>query len=240
MSTSLQATEIKPLAHDDSQFANLLDSAKFEHLWRVSKVFANSQLVPAHFQGKTENCFVAMQMAFRLNVDPFMFLQNCYMVKGKPAVETKLAVALLNASGRIKGPMRYKVQGEGQTLSCTAYCVEASTGEIIEHLLDWKTVVKRGWDKNDQWVADPKLMIQYRAAMRLIRLNFPDVLLGMLSKEESDELNTVEVRPTPVSYAERRRAAIEQQTEPAPLEIVEDEDPAELTDAEIAAMEREE
>ena len=184
--------------HDTSEFANLLDTARFEHLWRLSTAFAKSTMVPAHFCGHPENVFVAMQMALRVGVDPYMFLQNCYVIQGKPGIETKLAIALLNRSGRIKGSLKYRFEGDGKSLACIAYCVEHATGEILEHRLDWRTVESEGWLKKSgsKWVTDPTMMMQYRAAMRLIRLHFPEVLLGMSSVEEAEEQATIDVTPT--------------------------------------------
>lgn len=207
MSTELTKPEPRSIVADSSAFAGLLDSAKFEHLQRVAKVFAASELVPAHFRDKPANCIVALQMALRLQVDPFMFLQNCYLISGKPSIETKLAIALLNASGRISGSVRYKVEGSGEKLACTAYCVESGTGEVLEHRLDWETVKRCGWAAKGTWATDPKLMMMYRSAMRLIRTHFPDVLLGMLSKEEAEEIGTVEVRPSKVRLADKLKPA---------------------------------
>lgn len=183
--------------HDTGEFANLLDTARFEHLWRLSTAFAKSTMVPAHFHGHPENVFVAMQMALRVGVDPYMFLQNCYVIAGKPGIETKLAIALLNRSGRIKGSLKYRFEGDGKSLACIAYCVEHATGEILEHRLDWRTVEAEGWLKKSgsKWLTDPTMMMQYRSAMRLIRLHFPEVLLGMSSVEEAEEQATIDVTP---------------------------------------------
>lgn len=198
MSTDLATTKADKIAvHDTGEFANLLDTARFEHLWRVATAFAKSDLVPQHFRSKPENVFVALQMAIRTGVDPYMFLQNCYIVQGRPGIESKLAIALLNRSGRIKGSLKYRFEGQGKTLGCVAFCVETATGEMIEHRLDWATVEAEGWlsKSGSKWKTDPQMMMQYRAAMRLIRLHFPEVLLGMYSLEEAEDMATIDAKP---------------------------------------------
>jgi len=53
-------------------------------------------------------------MAVRLEVDPFMFMQNTYTSPdGKPAMEGKLAIALINARGPFVGGVQFEYSGEG-------------------------------------------------------------------------------------------------------------------------------
>lgn len=184
------------VVHDTSDFCNLLDTAKFEHLQRVANLFASCDLVPDHFRGKLPNCVIAVQMALRLGVDPLAFMQNSYIVSGKCGIETKLATSLLNASGLIRGVITYQISGSVQdkSLKCTATCVDKSTGETVEHTLDWSDVCANEWHTKPAWKKDPRLMIQYRAAMRLIRLHYPGVILGLYAKDELEEMEVVEGR----------------------------------------------
>jgi hypothetical protein len=249
MSTELATTRADKIAvHDSGEFANLLDTAKFEHLWRVATAFSKSTMVPTHFQGSPENVFIAIQMAFRCGVDPFTFLQNCYIVHGRPGIETKLAIALLNRSNVSRGSVKYRVQGSGKTLQCTAYVTEALTGEVLEHTLTWATVEAEGWTKKSgsKWLTDPQVMIQYRAAMRLIRLHFPEVLLGMYSKEELDDMNTLEgegkvVSSKPVATITQRleaRHPVDKPHLPQPVKEEEHGDAWEPDEEEAAQIEQ--
>jgi len=43
--------------------------------FEIAKYYAASDIVPAHFR-KPENAFIALQMAERMNIDPFMLMQN--------------------------------------------------------------------------------------------------------------------------------------------------------------------
>lgn len=177
------------VVHDNSQFGNLLDTAKFEHLWRLSQTFASSDLVPEQFRGKAQNCFIGIQMAIRLGVDPFMFLQNCYVVHGRPGIEGKLGIALANSSGVFTGPIQYRLEGAGKTRSCTAYATDSETGELLEMTVDWAMVEAEGWDKKagSKWKTMPEIMFRYRSAMFLIKAYHPEVLMGMTTKEELED-----------------------------------------------------
>jgi len=197
-----QAYEIAPL--EGSMFFNI---AKFEHAWRVASLFAQSTMVPEHFQKNPANCMIALNLAERLRVDPFMLLQVMYIVKGRPGVEGKLIIALINGCGRFT-PLKYKMDGIGATKykvsrpnSCIAYATEKESGELIEGPpVTWQLVEAEGWNKDkaagvpSKWETMPDMMFRYRAAAFFGRVNCPDVLLGLRQTEEFEDMETVSPR----------------------------------------------
>jgi hypothetical protein len=169
----------------------LMDTDRFNHLWRVATAFAKSDMVPQQFRGKVENCFVALQFAMRANLDPFGFLQKCYVIQGRPGIEATLAVALLQNSGMIRGTVQYQFDGDKDDYGCTAYVTDASTGKPVwGPKVSWKVVKAEGWDKKNgsKWKTMSDMMFRYRAAMWLIRSNYPGVVLGLHSKDELDDM----------------------------------------------------
>jgi hypothetical protein len=212
--------KITTTASDDSEFACFLDTAKFNQLWRVAQVFAASELVPGHYRQKPNNCFVAMQMSIRLDVDPMMFMQNTFVIQGKPGMESKLVIALINARGPFEGPIQWKFTGTGDAWACTAYAKHKATGEVCEATVTWDMATKEGWTtkKGSKWVTMPRLMFQYRSAVFLGRLYCPECLMGMRTTDELVDITS----PTFGDAQEASRETIEQE---AGSEIVD----AELT-----------
>ena len=181
---------------DETQFGNLLDTNKFEHMWRVAQLFSRSDLVPQQYRGKAENCFIAAQMAVRLQVDPFMFMQNTYVVQGRPGMEAKLAIALINTSGLFTSPLEYEIQGEDPMKDgyrVRAYATFRKTGTTIYGpWIDWKLVKAEGWDSKSgsKWKTMPAQMFIYRAAMFFGRAYCPERLMGMQTIEELDDVGS--------------------------------------------------
>lgn len=173
-------------------------------LWRLSKLYSQSQLVPKQFQGKPEDCCIALQMAIRLKCDPFMFMQSCYVVHGRPGLESKLAIALANKAGVFKDRIKFRLEGQGDKRSCTAYAHDADTGELCEQTVTMAMAKAEGWVGKPQskWQTMPDLMLQYRAAMFLIRLSCPEVLMGMQSTEELIDVLRASTGPAPPSSVE--------------------------------------
>lgn len=191
---------------DESEFASLLDTARFSQIQRIAKMFASSDLVPEVFQGKVANCAVALQMAFRLQVDPMMLMQNMYILKGKPGIEAKLAIALINSRGPFTGPVQWRFEGEGKQRKCTAYAKHKGTGEICEADVTWSMVESEGWSSKggSKWLTIPEMMFRYRSAMFLGRLYCPEVLLGLNSNDELRDIDNIDDVVMPKSRPEIR------------------------------------
>lgn len=225
-----QPERMPAVVTDDSQFANWLDTARFEHMWRVAQMFARSTLVPEHFQKQPENCFIAIQMAIRCGVDPMTFLQHSYIVHGRPGIDAQLAISLANNSGVFADRIKWRFEGEGRNRSCTAYVTDRKTGEVLEATVTWQMVEAEGWNKKpgSKWLTMPDQMFCYRSAMFLLRKFAPDVILGMHSTEELEDMCTINVEPEPprVGNAGLRHLLGEKEIEePEPEHAAEQETP---------------
>lgn len=172
--------------------AYLTDAASFEHIWRVGKAFAASRMVPAHFQGKPEDCFVALQMAVQLGVNPLLALQNITVISGRPGFNAQFAISLANQRGPFKGPITWTTAGKGAELAVTAQAVIAATGEKVTVTVDMGMAQAEGWTRNPKYKSIPEQMLRYRSATWLIRLYCPEVLMGFSSTEELQDLGTVQ------------------------------------------------
>ena len=191
-----------PAGIKDKALCVLLDRELSRLLWQQAEHYARSSLVPAQYQGQPDNCFVALQLAVRFDSDPFMVMQHTYVVKGRPGLEAKFIIGLVNTSGKFRGPIQWRLEGEGDTRICTAFATHATTGEICEMPLAWQTVIGEGWLKNSKWTTMPDLMLRYRSAAWFARLYCPEVIMGMQS---ADELRDVEAQVINVEQVDRKK-----------------------------------
>lgn len=192
-----QNTRIREQYRADSEVA-LDDSFNFvpktmAQLQRMARMYCESGLVPRHYEGNLPGTAIAIQLALRCKVPILTFLQWSYPVRGKICVESKLAVAMLIASGLIDGRPRYQFAGEGKAKACTCFAIDKQSGEEFHQTVTWQMVEDEGWHKPkdsqpSKWMTLPDLMFQYRSAMFLIRVHYPDVLMGMTSLEEAQDI----------------------------------------------------
>lgn len=162
-----------------------------EDVYRIGQFYAQCDMVPDSFKGKPANCAVAVEYAQQLGVPPLFFMQQSYVVKGKPAISASLMIALLNKSKRLSAPLSYEQGGEGKDRWWTATGTDAATGKPVSFRVTWAMVEAEGWhlDKGNngsksKWMTLPDLMGRYRSASYLIRTHYPDVLMGLTEVDE--------------------------------------------------------
>ena len=182
---------------DEGSYSAFFDSARFEQLQRIAKVFAASKMVPEHFRGKDADCIIAVEMASRLNADPFALMQALYVVHGKPGFEAKFVIGLMNTRGPFEGPIQWTTTGEGKNRAWTAYAKHRQTGERCDATVTWAMAEAEGWvgKAGSKWKTMPDIMGRYRSAMFLARLFCPEVLMGMQSIDELHDIGEVQSRP---------------------------------------------
>lgn len=175
---------------DQAEFDVSREQKMFELAQRKAQVYAKSTLVPKEYRNNVGNVMIATNMAQRLGADVMMVMQNLYIVLGKPGWSAQFLIACLNACGRFSA-IKYRFDGVGDDYGCTAYCKELSTGETIEGAkITWEMVKAEGWLNKDgsKWKSMPDQMFRYRSATFLCRATAPEIGMGLLTKEELDEL----------------------------------------------------
>lgn len=192
------------VVQDTGEFANLLDTAKFEHLYRVAGIFSESTMIPDHYRKQIGNCFIAVQMAVRMGIDPFMFMQRSYVVHGKPGIEAQLAIALINTSGLFENALDYEIHCDDPdgdpfdpSYRVRAWATRKATGKVVlGPWVDWPLVEGEGWQKKEgsKWKTMPGIMFQYRAATFFGRLHCPERLAGMSTADELEDMRVVDVK----------------------------------------------
>lgn len=187
------AGAIKPpaamVATDSGINAMFFDHVKFNQAWRVAQLFADTALVPKHFQKQPSSVFIALNLSNRLGVDPLMLMQNLYVVHGTPGYYAKFVIAMVNERGPFTGPIQWKMTGKGDDRECVAYATHKKTGERCKAKVTWEMVVKEGWTSNPKWHSMPEMMFQYRSATFLTRLYCPEVIMGFSTVDELEDMS---------------------------------------------------
>jgi len=70
------------VVRNDSELACYLDTGLFNQTWRVANMFARAGLVPEHYKGSPEDCMIVFNQAAGLGIDPMLFMQKTYVIKG--------------------------------------------------------------------------------------------------------------------------------------------------------------
>lgn len=165
----------------------------FEHAQRVAKMLSTSSLIPEAYRGNIQNTMIALEMANRIGASPLMVMQNLYIVQGKPSWSSSFIIASLNACKRFS-PIRFVMEGEGDEYGCQAWAYDLATNDKLEGpKVTWAMAKAEGWvsKAGSKWKTMPELMFRYRAAAFFGRLYAPDILMGMQTAEEVQDVITI-------------------------------------------------
>ncbi|VFR20263.1 FIG00464084: hypothetical protein [plant metagenome] len=161
------------------------------------------------------NSVVALNMAQRMGADPLMVMQNLYIVEGRPSWSSQWIIAAINGCGRFS-PLRFRIESRGEReieykstywedrerktrvgkvkindKVCVAWAIEKETGEIIESpAVSIEMAVLEGWyTKNgSKWQTMDEVMLRYRTASFFGKLYAPELLMGLQTVEEAQDI----------------------------------------------------
>lgn len=169
-------------------FAN---GEQFQMAMRAAEMLASSSMVPTAYQNNPGSCFIAINTALRLRMDPLMVMQNLYVVQNRPSWSGQFAIASINTCGKFAG-IKFEERRDGERLvGMRLVATKKETGEeccgvwVTEEVAD-----KEGWLKKNgsKWVSIPELMYRYRAAAFFARTECPEVLNGLSVEGEAEDI----------------------------------------------------
>lgn len=172
-------------------------SLSFESAQRMAIALCSSTMVPASYRGKENlgNVLVALEMAQRIGASPMAVMQNLYVIHGKPSWSSSFIIAAINQCGRFK-PLRFKMTGSGESRSCVAYTEDYDGNEYESPEISMSMARSEGWStkSGSKWKTMPDLMLRYRAAAFFGRLYSPEILMGMYTEYEQQDIHESNTR----------------------------------------------
>lgn len=189
----------------------ITDAIPYEELEKMCERFANSTMAPEHLKGKPGDVFVILQTGYEIGMKPHQAMQQIVPINGLPSIKGDGAKALIMSSGKCKS-WEEKWEGEGDDLKCTITSARSDNGQTLSSSFSVRDAKKAGlWDDRPKifskrfnkdipnpspWYCYPKRMIKYRALGFIARDLYPDVMQGMVTKEEAMDMPISEVTET--------------------------------------------
>lgn len=164
------------------------DPQAFQGAMNMACALADSTIIPKDYQKNPSNCLIAVEMASRLNASPMMVMQHLFVVNGRPAWSSQWIISMINNSRKYRDVLQYEMghDPEDGGLSCTAWAVDHAGQKVVGPKITMKMAQDEGWvsKSGSKWRTMPEVMIRYRAASFFGRLNCPDMIMGIYSREE--------------------------------------------------------
>lgn len=189
---------------------------------------ASGQMVRDFYRGNPGDCAALIMICQPYGFNPFMVSWKTYKASKSAdapvSFEGQLVNAMVNQSAPVKGRLRYSYDGEGPTRRCTVTGIDRETGEEITYTTPQ---IKDIPVKNSPlWKGDPDQQLGYYAARSWARRHFPELLLGVYTREEIEEAPAMrEVNPSSAFADKIAAARAAQREEPITGEILPDDEP---------------
>ena len=187
------------------------DPRNFVEALRIAAFYASTSLL-----GKVrspEAALLIMAVGAELSIPATTALRAIHIVKGKPVLSSDLLVALC-----VKRPdvCEYFVCTESTDKSATYETKRKGRTAPISNTftIEDASRAKLGVGNPDSnWGKYPKAMLRHRAAAELARQVYPDIVLGLYSDSEEDEIRgEVDVTPVQVVTHPVKQATAEEST----------------------------
>lgn len=164
--------------------------ANMDELYRYCQLIADSDLAPKDYKSKPGNVMVAITMGGELGLSPMQSIQNIAVINGRPSLwgDALLAVCLRHLDS-------FDESDDG----ATAICVAKRGNRTVRTTFSTEDAKRAGLaNKQGPWTQYPARMRQMRARGFCLRDICADVLRGISSAEEAQDVPK-EVRAEVVS-----------------------------------------
>jgi len=160
-----------------------------DQAFRLATCIAKSGLAPKGIQ-TPEAILTAMQLGFELGLPPMAALQNIAVINGRPGLFGDAALALVRGSGLLEAYAETEIETEaaGDAWGMRASCTRKDFGEASETFTVADAKRAKLWGKQGPWTEYPRRMLKWRARGFLLRDFFGDVLKGMRTVEEMQDI----------------------------------------------------
>lgn len=196
-------TEENPMRKFDAPVLRAIETATLERApaaflprnmaeaMELAKIMAASRFVPPHLRQQAGDCLAVVMFAQRVEADPFAVASKTYFVNDRMAFEAQLVMALVNTRAPLAGRLDISWTGEGNSLVCRV--AGKLRGDEREKIVT-QEIATITTKNSPLWKTSPRQQLGYLTARMWARLHCPEVLLGVYTPDEIQDMGELERR----------------------------------------------
>jgi len=162
-----------------------MNVSTIENAIKVSEYIAASSFCPVSLKGKPGDILVCLQMGQELGLKPMQAMQNIAVINGRPSLWGDAMIAVCRQSPDFEF---IKEEFDAKTMTATCTIKRRNEPEFVSSFSQADAVTANLWKKAGPWTQYPKRMLQMRARGFGCRDCFPDLLRGIIIKEEAEDM----------------------------------------------------
>lgn len=202
--------------YDVSTQAMVFDPALLEGMSKIAELMASARIsVPKHLVGAVGDCFAIVVQATQWRMNPYAIAQKTHVINGVLGYESQLVNAVISSSSLLAGRPNYEwfgpwervigkfatrksPDGGGKEYRVPNWTLEdeVGCGVRVRATLrgessprELELLLSQARTRNSTlWADDPRQQLAYLAIKRWARLHAPDVLLGVYTPDELQEV----------------------------------------------------
>ncbi len=163
---------------------NSLDAAM-----ACAELISKSSFCPKGMNGKPGDIVVALQMGQELGLKPMQALQNIAVINGRPSLWGDAMLAVCRQSSQWE---YIKEEYLEDKKVCICSVKRKNEPVFIQSFSEADAKTAGLWSKEGPWRQYPKRMLQMRARGFALRDAFPDLLRGIITPEEAEDMPRVD------------------------------------------------
>jgi hypothetical protein len=172
--------------NDTGGGGGMLMPRNFGEVVAFSELMARAQLaIPKHMRDNPGACMAVTMQALRWEMDPFSVANKSYFVNDRLAYEAQLVHAVISARAPIKGRLKVEYTGEGPSRRCKVWARLRDEDETVEY--ESPPFASINPKNSPLWKNDPDQQLFYFSARSFARRHFPDVIMGVLTRDEIED-----------------------------------------------------
>ena len=194
----------------------LLRGDSLDRMFKVAEFMASSKTtLPAHFRGNPADCLAVVMQSMQWDMNPFAVAQKTHLVSGVLGYEAQLVNAVITSRAPVTGRLEYewfgdwdkvigkfeiKTNSEGKQYRQPGWKLEDEEGLGVSVWATFKgesqprrldLLLAQARTRNSTlWADDPRQQLAYLATKRWSRLYCPDVIMGVYSPDEMEEVQS--------------------------------------------------
>lgn len=170
----------------------------FSSNWDIAQKLSKSSLLPKEYQGHPENTLLAMGMAQKMGLDLITTANNLQLIQGRLEWKGSFVTALIETSGKFKDlDFVYVGEKDKDTYGCYLEATRIRDNKRIKGTTITIAMAKGdGWyDRNKKWKTMAEQMLLYRAATFFGRAYCSEVLGGLSTEGELEDIQETKEQP---------------------------------------------
>lgn len=158
------------------------------------------EAVPPQFRDNPGGCLAVISDSIAFGIHPFALARQAYFVGGTLAYMAQAISAMIIARAPIVRRPHYAFEGDGDAMVCTV-TVTTTDGDVIEHRSP--KINEIAVRNAPNWKHDRQQQLGYYTIRAMARRHFPDILMGIYSREEAENFRQIENEPASSSIIDR-------------------------------------